>query len=76
AEGHPLIGACGGIALCATCAVSVLSGAEKLAPAMDQELDMLDLLPESKEAIRLACQIRLGPEMDGMIIKMAGQDKE
>jgi 2Fe-2S ferredoxin len=76
AGGHPLIGTCGGIALCATCAVDVLSGLEKLTPALDQELDMLDMLPGSKETTRLACQIRLGPEADGMVIKMVGQDKE
>jgi 2Fe-2S ferredoxin len=74
AAGYPVLGTCGGIALCATCAVEVLSGAEKLLPAMDQELDMLDLLPNNTAATRLSCQIRLGAEMDGIVIRMVSQD--
>lgn len=74
ASSYPLLGTCGGIALCATCAVDVLSGIESLLPAIDQELDMLDTLPESNNTTRLACQIRLGPEMDGMVIRMNGTD--
>lgn len=76
AAGFPVLAACGGIALCATCAVDILSGAQCLAPAIDQELDMLDILPGTNEATRLACQLRLGPEMDGMVIRLAGQDHE
>lgn len=72
---YPVLGTCGGIALCATCAVEVLAGGQNLLPAMDQELDMLDMLPEGTAATRLACQIRLGPELDGMVIRMSGQDK-
>lgn len=76
AGGYPVLAACGGIALCATCAVDILSGGQRLAVAIDQELDMLDLLPESNETTRLACQLRLGPEMDGMVIQLAGKDYE
>lgn len=70
ADGYPIPGACCGIALCATCAVAILSGNENLSPAGDQELDMLDLLPQSTAATRLGCQIRLRPEMDGMVIRV------
>jgi len=76
AAGYPVLATCGGIALCATCAIEILSGGQYLAPAIDQELDMLDMLPESIDAMRLACQLRLGPEMDGMVIRLAGQDHE
>lgn len=69
-DGYPIPGTCGGIAFCATCAVDILSGNEKLSPAGDQELDMLDLLPQSTEATRLGCQIKLRPEMDGMVIRI------
>jgi 2Fe-2S ferredoxin len=72
AAGYPVPGTCGGIALCATCAVDVLSGNENLSPALDQELDMLDTLPESNGDTRLACQIRLGPALDGMVIRLNG----
>lgn len=72
ANEYPIPGTCGGIALCATCAIDVLSGEDNLSPAGDQELDMLDTLPETNSTTRLACQIRLGPEMDGMTIRIAG----
>lgn len=72
ANGYPIPGTCGGIALCATCAVDVLSGEHNLSPAEEQELDMLDTLPETNSATRLACQIQLGPEMDGMTIRING----
>jgi len=72
AGGYPIPGTCGGIALCATCAVDILSGSENLSPAGDQELDMLDTLPESNRATRLACQIRIRPEIDGMVIRIVG----
>jgi len=72
AGGYPIPGTCGGIALCATCAVDVLRGTENLTPADDQELDMLDTLPETADTTRLACQIRVGREMDGMVIRIVG----
>jgi len=74
--GYPVLATCGGIALCATCAVEILSVGQLLTPAGDQELDMLDILPGGNEKIRLACQLRLGPEMDDMVIRLAGQDHE
>jgi 2Fe-2S ferredoxin len=74
ANGYPILATCGGIALCATCAIEVLSGGEHLLPAMDQELDMLDTLPDSNESIRLACQIRLSSALDGMVIRLVGND--
>lgn len=74
ANGYPILATCGGIALCATCAIEVLSGSKHLLPAMDQELDMLDTLPDSNGSIRLACQIRLSPALDGMVIRLAGND--
>lgn len=70
AAGYPIPGTCGGIALCATCAVDILSGNENLSPAGDQELDMLDTLPQSNSATRLACQIRIRPEIDGLIVRI------
>lgn len=73
AGGYPVLAACGGIALCATCAIDILSGNENLSPAGDQELDMLDLLPQSTAATRLGCQIRLRPEMDGMVIRILSE---
>ncbi|MFN8713142.1 MAG: 2Fe-2S iron-sulfur cluster-binding protein [Bacteroidota bacterium] len=54
-------GTCGGMALCATCHVRILSAEPPLPPAGDEELNMLDTLPVVYTNSRLACQIRLAP---------------
>lgn len=70
AAGYHIPATCGGIALCATCRVQVLQGLAHLPPAGDQELDMLDMLPDTDSFSRLACQLRVTPEMDGMIFRL------
>lgn len=74
AAGYDILATCGGIALCATCHVKVLKGMDELSPANDQELDMLEMLPDSDSFSRLACQLRINTEMDGMIFRIASQD--
>lgn len=61
---------CGGMALCATCHIEVLEGAENLAEQNDQELDTLDTLPDASFNSRLACQIRPNENMNGMVIRL------
>ena len=70
ASEYPVQGTCGGMALCATCHVEVLSGSEQLNPPQDQELDMLDTLPELTDNSRLACQIPIRENIDGIIVKV------
>ena len=72
ASEYEVLATCGGMALCATCHVEILEGAEKLTPAEDHELDMLDTLPDFQDNSRLACQIRLHNENDGLFIKIRG----
>ncbi|KAF5272585.1 hypothetical protein FQR65_LT17352 [Abscondita terminalis] len=72
ASEYEILATCGGMALCATCHVQILEGAENLSEPQDQELDMLDTLPDADEESRLACQIRLGNENDGLRIKIKG----
>ncbi len=48
--------ACGGVAACSTCHVVVKSGFESIAPAEEQEEDMLDTAPGLTPRSRLACQ--------------------
>lgn len=74
AAGYDILATCGGIALCATCQVKVLKGREVLPPASDQELDMLAMLPDAGPSSRLACQLRITGDMDGMIFRIAKQD--
>lgn len=63
---YPVEAVCGGMALCATCRIKVLSGGENLLPQGDAELDMLDTLPDTCDKHRLACQISDFNTIDGM----------
>jgi ferredoxin len=65
ASDYPIAATCGGMALCATCHLEVLSGADRLPAAGDAELDMLDTLPNATAQSRLACQIRLNETLQG-----------
>ena len=69
ASGYPIPATCGGIALCATCHVQVLQGPELPEPS-DDEAYMLDSLPIITATSRLSCQIRLQPELDGLVVKL------
>lgn len=72
ASEYNILATCGGMALCATCHVEVLSGMENLPEAADQELDMLDTLPDSDDNSRLACQLRLTEMNNGLTVKIKG----
>lgn len=72
ASEYDILASCGGMALCATCHVEVLEGLDNLPEANDQELDMLDTLPDADEQSRLACQLHLHPNNNGMKIKLKG----
>jgi len=61
---------CGGMALCATCHIEVLKGAEKLPEPNDSELDTLDTLPDADSNSRLSCQLRPDDNMDGLVIRI------
>lgn len=74
AEGYPVEGLCGGIAMCATCHVEVQRGMEKLPPVNEAEQAMLDALPKSYPSSRLACQIPLSEALQDVIIRLAETD--
>lgn len=66
----PVEGTCGGMALCASCHVYVLSNHE-LSEASDDEEDMLDQAFFVEENSRLGCQIKMTNEIDGLEVKLA-----
>lgn len=72
ASEYEILATCGGMALCATCHVEVLFGGENLPEPEDQELDMLDTLPDSDDNSRLACQLRLTDMNNGLTVKIKG----
>lgn len=75
ASEYPVLATCGGMALCATCHVKVEEGFDNLEEAGDIELDMIDTLPNAEFNSRLACQLRLSEEMDGMTIRLAADEE-
>jgi 2Fe-2S ferredoxin len=66
----PVEGTCGGMALCASCHVYVLSGHDLSQPT-DDEIAMLDAAFFVKTNSRLGCQLKLKDEMDGLTLELA-----
>lgn len=75
ASDYSIKATCGGMALCATCHVEVVNGIENLGSANDTELDMIDTLPNATSNSRLACQIRISEQLNGMrfLLKEPGE---
>ncbi len=69
ASEYPIAATCGGMALCATCHIEVLSDHE-LPPPSDDEGYMLDSLPAITDHSRLSCQVRISPDLDGLVVKL------
>lgn len=68
----PVLGTCGGMALCASCHVYVNSDHDLPEPT-DDELAMLDSAFFVKSNSRLGCQIKLHEEMNGLSVTLAPQ---
>lgn len=75
ASGYNILATCGGMALCATCHVQVLNGLERLTEAGNDEMDMLDTLPDANFDSRLACQIRMSQNLNGMVFRIKGDEQ-
>lgn len=75
ASEYPILATCGGMALCATCHVEVKSGLENLGDPTDPEMDMLDTLPDAGANSRLACQIKVGPHLEGLHFKLRAAEE-
>ncbi|MFC1641084.1 2Fe-2S iron-sulfur cluster-binding protein [Myxococcota bacterium] len=63
--GAPLGAACGGVGACSTCHVSVEQGLERLSFPSEAEEDALNKAFDVRPTSRLACQARLGGELEG-----------
>jgi 2Fe-2S ferredoxin len=63
---------CGGVAACGTCHVYVdpawVAKAGPAAPGIEK--DMLLLTDNVQENSRLSCQIRIGDDLDGLVVRM------
>ncbi len=66
----PVLGTCGGLALCASCHIYVLSNHD-LDQMKEEEEQLLDSLHNSKSNSRLSCQLRIHKSLDGLVCQLA-----
>ena len=71
----PVKGTCGGMALCSTSHVYVLSD-QSLPEMSNDEEAVLDTAFFVNASSRLGCQLKLTDEMDGLKVKLAPDDEE
>ncbi len=65
---------CGGACACATCHVYVDDAwMEKVGQPQPMEEDMLDFASDVRPTSRLSCQIRVRPELDGLVVTTPAQ---
>lgn len=66
-----ILGDCGGSCSCATCHGYVdQPWAAQLPPRPETEAFMLEGVPDLRDNSRLCCQIRMTPELDGIVIHL------
>ena len=71
AYGLPIKAECGGSCVCSTCHVRIPKVWQSLLPPpSDEELAKLDEIPGADDTSRLACQIVMTEEMDGMELEV------
>jgi 2Fe-2S ferredoxin len=69
--GLPIKAECGGACVCSTCHVRVPEAWRGLLPPpTDEELAKLDEIPTADEGSRLACQIVMTDELDGLEVEI------
>jgi 2Fe-2S ferredoxin len=67
-----IVAECGGCCQCATCHVYVAAEwRERLAPINEAEEAMLDnTVCERRSESRLSCEIKVTPELDGLVVQL------
>ena len=66
----PIEGTCGGMAMCASCHVYVLSH-HNLTAKSNEEMAILDESWDTKDNSRLSCQLKLSASLDGILVELA-----
>ncbi|WP_421853438.1 2Fe-2S iron-sulfur cluster-binding protein [Novosphingobium sp.] len=75
--GMPLEGTCEGQMACSTCHVVVAAEwFDRLAPASEDEEDMLDLAAGVTRTSRLSCQIVLTDALDGLEVRVPEEARD
>lgn len=76
-DGQPLEGTCEGQMSCSTCHVIVATeDFDRLPRASEEEEDMLDLAIGATRTSRLACQIVLTSDLDGLTVRMPPEHRD
>ena len=66
-----ILGDCGGACSCATCHAYVGQPWGAQLPARSEtEVFMLEGVPDLRDNSRLCCQIRMSPQLDGVIVQL------
>jgi 2Fe-2S ferredoxin len=67
---------CGGACACATCHVFVAEEwISRLPPPSDNENAMLEIVEDLRPGSRLSCQIKLVPELDGLVVSLPASQR-
>jgi 2Fe-2S ferredoxin len=70
-----MLAVCGGCCFCATCHVFIdPQWADRVGAAGEIEGELLDTSPHRAAASRLACQIRITPDLDGLSLTISPED--
>lgn len=73
----PIKAECGGCCSCATCHVYVApEWVDKIAPAGEEEIEMLDEAFEVEDNSRLSCQILMHEDLNGLEVTLAPGTEE
>lgn len=66
-----ILAECGGALSCATCHVYLDEAwIDKVEPASEMEVDMLEVVSDPKENSRLSCQILMKDELEGLKVHL------
>lgn len=72
---YGVLAICGGSCACATCHVYVAPDwLDRLSPPHGDERELVDSLEHRNETSRLACQIHLTQDLDGMCVTLAPEE--
>lgn len=65
---------CGGVCSCATCHVQIpAEWSDRVGRAGSVEQTLLELEDTASPQSRLACQIRIGEHLDGLVVRVVGR---
>jgi ferredoxin, 2Fe-2S len=66
-----IIAECGGACACATCHVYIAADwIDKISPASEMEIDMLECAIEVRPTSRLSCQITVSEAYEGLVVEL------